>query len=155
MFEAKYTALSIRQPWASLIVKGAPMMRSVDNGDGSSRVEFAGVVIKDIENRNWPTEFRGRIYVHASKREDDFIETMQWLGEHVGIAPFACMMLSSKVYSPRGVVLGEVDILDCVTESKSPWFVGKYGFVLSNPSAYSDPIPCKGKLGFFNPELRQ
>ena len=124
-------------------------MKSVDNGDGSSRVELAGMLFKDIENRNWSTKVRGRIYIHASKREDDFIETMRWLGEHIGLAPFACLMLSSKHYSPRGAIIGEVDIVDCVTESKSPWFIGKFGFVLSRPIAYSQAIPCRGRLGFF------
>lgn len=38
-------AISIRQPWASLIVLG----------------------IKDIENRSWPTSQRGIVLVHASK----------------------------------------------------------------------------------------
>lgn len=37
-------ALSIKQPWASLIAHG----------------------IKNIENRTWKTHFRGRIYIHAS-----------------------------------------------------------------------------------------
>lgn len=41
-------ALSIRQPWAGLIVDG----------------------IKDVENRSRPTRVRGRIYVHASLRPD-------------------------------------------------------------------------------------
>lgn len=38
-------ALSIRQPWASLIMKAG----------------------KSIENRSWPTKVRGRILVHAAK----------------------------------------------------------------------------------------
>ena len=38
-------ALSIRQPWAWMIL-------------------YAG---KDIENREWPTRFRGRVLIHASK----------------------------------------------------------------------------------------
>lgn len=38
-------ALSIRQPWAWLIINGG----------------------KDIENRDWPTKFRSRILVHAGK----------------------------------------------------------------------------------------
>lgn len=38
-------ALSIRQSWASLIIKCG----------------------KDIENRTWPTRYRGRILVHAAK----------------------------------------------------------------------------------------
>lgn len=53
----------------------------------------------------------------------------------------------------RGAIIGEVDIVDCVTESKSPWFTGPYGFVLANPVAYKVPVPCKGKLGFFTPDI--
>lgn len=41
-------ALSIKQPWAWLIVHG----------------------IKDIENRHWRTKFHGRFFVHASKSFD-------------------------------------------------------------------------------------
>jgi hypothetical protein len=41
-------ALSIKQPWAWLIVSGH----------------------KDIENRNCPTRFRGRLLVHAGKKVD-------------------------------------------------------------------------------------
>jgi len=146
-------ALSIRQPWASLIVKGAPIFKSIDNGDGSSHVEFAGLVFKTIENRDWATGFRGRIYVHAPNKTDDFIETMRWLGEKIGLAPYSCMLLSSSHYSPTGYIIGEVDIVDCVTQSESPWFTGKFGFVLANPKAYEMPIKCKGKLGFFKPNI--
>lgn len=37
-------AITIKQPWASLIVHG----------------------IKDIENRTWLTHFRGRVLIHAA-----------------------------------------------------------------------------------------
>lgn len=146
-------ALSIRQPWASLIVKGAPVFKSVDNEDRGTRVEFAGLVFKDVENRDWATNYRGRIYVHAPSRADDFIETMEWLGEHIGLAPYACMLLASPQYSPRSCIVGEVDIVDCVSSSKSPWFIGKYGLLLAEPKGYEVPIPCKGKLGFFEPDI--
>ena len=42
-------ALSIKQPWAWLIVNG----------------------YKDIENRTWKTNYRGTFLVHASKGFDD------------------------------------------------------------------------------------
>jgi hypothetical protein len=54
-----------------------------------------------------------------------------------------------------GCIVGKVDIVDCVTAnsgvaaSRSPWFFGRYGFVLANPIAFAAPIPCKGALGFF------
>jgi hypothetical protein len=41
--------LSIRQPWASLIVAG----------------------VKDVENRTWPMRYRGRVLIHSSLRADD------------------------------------------------------------------------------------
>ena len=43
--KAPLKALSIRQPWAWLIVNG----------------------FKDVENRNWRTHWRGRLLIHASK----------------------------------------------------------------------------------------
>lgn len=49
-----------------------------------------------------------------------------------------------------GYLVGTVDIIDCVSESESPWFCGKYGFVLANPHAFSVPMPCTGALGFFD-----
>jgi len=48
----------------------------------------------------------------------------------------------------RGGIVGSVEIVDCVTVSDSPWFDGRYGFVLRNP----EPLPfrpMRGALGFF------
>jgi hypothetical protein len=48
----------------------------------------------------------------------------------------------------RGGIVGSVEIVDCVTKSKSYWFEGKYGFVLKNarPARFR---PMSGKLNFF------
>lgn len=117
-------ALSIRQPWAWLII-------------------HAG---KDIENRNWPTHRRGRVLVHASKG--------MTRAEYEEAYDFVMCEVDNKIAMPtfeslqRGGVIGEVEIVDCVTDSKSPWFCGQYGFVLQNPK----PLPFhpfKGALGFF------
>ena len=53
----------------------------------------------------------------------------------------------------QGAIIGEADIIDCVTWSNSPWFVGPYGFILQNPILYDKPIPYKGRLGFFEVNL--
>ena len=145
-------ALSIRQPWAWLIVNGFPIMEAVDNGDGSQRVEFSGkVALKSIENRTWPLPTRfpvpQRVYVHAGVRRDH--DALLWLMGKGLPAGIALMLESDRI--PRGAIIGEVTITDCVTESKSFWFTGPYGFVLSDPVAYETPIPCKGRLGFFEP----
>jgi hypothetical protein len=55
----------------------------------------------------------------------------------------------------RGAIIAEVDVVDCVTHSKSPWFVGPYGFVLADPILYDEPIRCRGRLGFFEPEFKE
>ena len=116
-------ALSIRQPWAWLIVNG----------------------YKDIENRTWSTDFRGRVYVHAGKRvkQGDFPEQRAYIRA-------SGLILSEE--PPLGAIIGEVTISDCVDSLSSPWFCGPYGFLLSSPMAYKDPIPYRGQLGFFQVE---
>lgn len=124
-------ALSIRQPWAWLICAG----------------------YKVIENRVWPTTFRGRIYVHAGQKVDH--EGAVWLWENrwrlgiQGVIDGAC---ESVNFPQRAGIIGEVDIVDCVTQSASLWFEGPFGFVLRNPTLYERPIPCRGRLGFFEPQ---
>ena len=87
---------------------------------------------KDVENRTWalPAHMKGqRIKIHAGKRA------------------------RAGYDGPKerlGAILGEITIVDCVTESSSPWFEGDYGFVLAGPKAYGSPIPAKGRLGFFD-----
>ncbi len=127
-------ALSIRQPWAWLICAG----------------------YKDIENRGWATSFRGRFYVHAGKRSDLTEGSIMFLKDAVKkTGKFWPTGPLWRDVLRFGAIIGEVDIVDCVTESPSPWFVGPYGFVLANPRAYDTPIPCRGQLGFFVPAILQ
>ena len=48
----------------------------------------------------------------------------------------------------RGGIVGSVEIVDCVEDSDSPWFIGRYGFVLRDPRPMPF-VPWKGALGFF------
>jgi tetratricopeptide (TPR) repeat protein len=57
-------ALSIRQPWAWLIVHG----------------------VKDVENRTWRTNFRGRFLVHAGMRFDEDGHRRIWAEAHASKA---------------------------------------------------------------------
>jgi hypothetical protein len=120
-------ALSIRQPWSYLICAG----------------------YKDIENRTWPTKFRGRVYIHAGKRFDRNALTRGMIADITWLS-----LLHPSKFVASGAVIGEVDIVDCVTESESPWFTGPYGFVLRNPVLYEQAIPCRGRLGLFEPEVK-
>lgn len=117
-------ALSVRQPWAWAILNAG----------------------KDIENRDWPTNVRGTVAVHASKTfsRREYYDYLRFTGESeqptIHTPPFYSFEL--------GAILGTVDIVDCVQHSDSKWFVGEYGFVLKNPRRCY-PIYGNGKLGFW------
>lgn len=123
-------ALSVRSPWWWFIL-------------------HAG---KDIENRDWPTRFRGRIYLHAGKwfnEEEVYYDWMFGAGLVTKPDCFPSGIELDDLKRSCGCIVGKVDIVDCVMLSSSPWFFGKYGFVLRNPVIFAQPIPFKGMLGFF------
>lgn len=130
-------AISIRQPWASLIL-------------------HAG---KDIENRTWPTKVRGRVLVHAAKgmTHEEYEDAMEFAFDIVGQRKST---IGGKTRTfrelgfafedlQRGGIVGSVEVVDCVQQTDSPWFVGTHGFVLRNPEVLSF-TPWKGRLGFFD-----
>ena len=120
-------ALSVRQPWSWLIVSG----------------------YKDIENRTWPTNFRGRIYIHSGKALDKEA-LLEFRSRKTNT--FFDRDIPDDEQLVRGAIIGEVDIVDCVKQSTSPWFRGPYGFVLKNPLLYEKSIICIGRLGLFEPQ---
>lgn len=116
-------ALSIKQPWAWLIVNG----------------------YKDIENRNTLKNFRGTFLIHAGKSFD----TKNWNDTN---NPNFTPSLNKKSIIHYGGIIGYAEIYDCVTKSDSPWFVGKNGLMIRNPKPLPF-TPFKGKLSFFYPEI--
>ena len=98
---------------------------------------------KDIENRDWPTRVRGRVLVHAGKKID--LGSFAWIENTFGV--------EIPMHLPVGGIVGSVEIVDCVTQSNSQWFFGKFGFVLRNPIALPF-MPCRGQLGFFDVEYK-
>ena len=150
--------LSIKPPWAYFIVYGVHYGVAVDNPNGSQSVVDSGkVILKNIENRTWPLPpgMKGqRIMVHVGKKEDPIEAVLDLTVKRIGL-PFGPIMLSYSTKLPRGAIIGEVDIVGCVTDTDNPWFVGPYGFVLANPKAYEVPIPYRGRLGFFDCEAKE
>ena len=109
---------------------------------------------KDVENRDWSTSYRGRVLLHASKwwsMSDvaDDGETIGQIYRAAGGKPLDHGHTYRMMRDVGGCIVGSVEIVDCVDQSDSPWFFGRYGFVLRNPVALDRPIPCKGALGFF------
>lgn len=119
-------ALSIRQPWAWLIVNG----------------------YKDVENRDWPTRFRGPVLIHAGKtltvkHHAEVCERLALAGLiPPDMPPFEALEL--------GCFVGWTRVTGCTKKVASPWKEPEtWGFTLTD----SHPIrsyPWKGQLGFFN-----
>lgn len=116
--------LSIKQPWASLIVLG----------------------IKDVENRSWSTDFRGKIYIHASK------VPVRGLWNILNRKQVHEALNSNKIDNytvlPYGAIIGTVEIVDIVRNYDSIWAEkNQYNWILKNPVLFDKPIEnVKGKL---------
>ncbi len=119
MIQKNQYVISIQQPWAWLIVHG----------------------FKDVENRTWATNYRGKLLIHASQRFDK--AGYEWV-----IKNFDIQIPSPSIFE-RGGIVGEVKLVDCVKAHESQWFSGPDGFVLSE----AHPLPFKqmrGRLGIFH-----
>jgi len=107
---------------------------------------------KNVENRDWNylSNHRGETLIHASKEM-----TKTEYKEAVHFARTQCGVLSplpSFDSLPRGGIVGMVKIIGHVKSHASPWFTGPTALVLANP--WPEPFrPCKGALGFFEPEI--
>jgi predicted transcriptional regulator len=128
---ATFKCLSVSQPFADLIIKGK----------------------KTIELRNWDTRFRGEFLIHSpiKIRLDDC--------KRLGI--------DQKTLAV-GAIIGKATIYDVkkyqskkeFLDDKKFHFAGsefsdaKYGFMLENSKEFKIPIPYKGKLGFFDVQLK-
>lgn len=112
-------AISIKQPWASLIVHG----------------------IKDIENRTWmcPQKYIGkRVLIHASKerdkREKPLLTDKQYelAGDVSGYG--------THIFGDRGAIIGSVKIVSCVQNHPSVW-------AEKNTLKIGDVVPYKNTRG--------
>lgn len=128
-------AISIIQPWSSLIVTG----------------------IKPIENRTWKTNLRERVYIHSSKSTPYYsvvgllnFEQLKDLGYQAFRKGLSGQLLNLHDW-PLGAIIGEVNIVDCVQNHRSVWAEKNcWNWVLEDPVIYERPIyNVKGKLSFW------
>lgn len=124
-------ALSIRQPWAGLIIAG----------------------LKRIEVRTWPASLRGPLLIHASKIRDERPEAGQWV---TPAAEAACQVTGGVIGLVELIDCLEYRsaaefVVDQPKHLNAPqWFLpqGLFGFRLVKPV----PIPffaCSGQTRFF------
>lgn len=121
-------ALSVRAPWWWFILHGG----------------------KDIENRDWRTSYRGRVLLHVGKWWDTEEVCDDWDSAAQIVEFDGTPMPMGRMREFCGCLVGSVEIIDCVERSNSPWFFGEYGFVLSAPISFPNPIKFKGALRFFD-----
>ena len=124
-------AISIKQPWASLIAHG----------------------IKDIENRTWkcPQKYIGqRVLIHASKT------VVGWRESPLNFSQREVARKHRFSFDgfPKGAIIGSVVIADCVQNHTSVWAeMGCWNWVLKDVVLFDKPIMnVKGKLGFWEYE---
>jgi activating signal cointegrator 1 len=158
-------AISLWQPWASLIMTGA----------------------KTFETRGWETKYRGPLVIHASKgglakwEELDMIESQAFGGcwEFQGaLAPLIGkpLEIGKRMYRgewpgvkrsdlPRGAALGMVNLIDCrrtedLTQGEiakelafGNYGPGRFAWKLELIGQFVEPVPVKGSQGFFNLDM--
>lgn len=147
-------AISLWQPWASLIANGA----------------------KKIETRSWPTNYRGPILIHAAKRKNkgEMIEicNQPWMLAALGTDWKNALEHLNNL--PYGAIVALAELVDCKRVDKfvhadlikrqrhhngdpNTWCEywlgnyepGRFGWVLENVKALDTPIPYKGEQGLF------
>ena len=112
--------LSVRQPWASLIVAG----------------------LKEVENRSWMPRYRGPLLIHAgaSMTVSDLDSTARRYGIEVD--------RSSLVFGAIIGAVDLIDCKKKV--SSRWHVRGQVGWYLANPRRLRTPIPYKGRLQIFD-----
>ena len=135
-------ALSLTQPWATLVVIGA----------------------KRIETRSWGTTHRGPLLIHAAKaipngyaefKHPDFLKVLEPL---VGLNELGAPNIHLL---PRGALLGIVYLVGCFrTEALVPpdapevtfgdFSPGRFAWKLELPTQWTKPLPWRGRQRIFN-----
>jgi hypothetical protein len=129
-------ALSIRQPWAWLIVNG----------------------YKTIENRETNLgNYFGPLLIHASKTmtNEDYAACLLYLISH-GHRRIAELLQDQHSELPRGGIVGAVEIVakltkvphDHLNQKIASWYTGDVGYILETAKV-PEFQSCKGRLGFF------
>lgn len=128
--------ISLLEPWASLVKEN----------------------IKCIETRSWKTNYRGELYIHASKRKltkNNCNEYKEQLN-----------LLKDKNFK-YGYIIAKCKLIDCkhmdkelINEIKKnhneyicgDYSIGRYAWVLEDIELLEIPISAKGQLGIWNYE---
>jgi len=118
--------LSVRQPWASMIM-------------GS---------MKTVELRSWQTNYRGWLWIHSGKKPD--LAALEMLGDQPqefqtgGLLGIALLSNVRRIETPA-----QWQALGSAHRSPSGFQEGAYGWHFSDVIALRRKIPCLGELYLF------
>ena len=115
-------ALSIKQPWAHLIVHG-----------------FKGE-LKTIETRTWPTKYRGELLIVSSKKQPSGV--CEWHGLDWSDMEFGKAIAVATLVDCRVMVRDDLQAALC------PVYRGAFSWVLENVRPI-EPFPVRGQLGLY------
>jgi hypothetical protein len=118
-------ALSIRRPWAELII----------NGD------------KDIENRTWSTTYRGLVYIHAGKAFD---VDGAILARIRGVRFRSDPREQPTGYIGTAILIGVHQSTGCCPEWGEPG-PHVYHWMFTNPARFVAPISGPGQRRLYRP----
>lgn len=132
-------AISLWQPWATLVAIGA----------------------KQYETRHWSTPYRGPLIIHAAQRWG--IEQRELLL----VAPFRERLEAAGYVGmpglPFGAFLCVVDLIEIVPTEEVINFLSeqeiafgnylprRFAWKLTNVRAFPEPVPARGRQGLWNP----
>lgn len=139
--------ISLWQPWASLVFVADPELRKIH------------------ETRGWePPEryIRCPLAIHASQK----VASVAEIGKHAGLHDL-CVAAFGWTYRqtlPQGAVLGTVSIFDVAPAwaefAASPsdlaagiWAADRFAWRLQDPQPLAEPLPQRGRQGWFSVEL--
>lgn len=122
--------LSIKEPWASLIMNGT----------------------KKIETRSWKTKYRGEIYIHASLSKAKI--TKPEVYELIKDMNFKCGYIICKCNLVDCIYMTNEYVNDMKTNHYEEYIcghyeVGRYAWIVEDVRVI-EPIEAKGKLGLWN-----
>lgn len=150
-------ALTLTQPWATLVAIGA----------------------KRIETRSWRTSFRGQVAIHAAKRFPGSAKdlctsrlfcrilgwpecpdslTQQWLDDNARLIrelPTGCVIATAMVVNciETELIRRYVQPFTEQEEAFGDYTPGRFGFLLENVIQFAAPVPAKGALGLWDWDL--
>lgn len=115
-------ALSVVQPWASLLAEG----------------------LKEFETRSWGTSYHGEIAIHASK-------TAPPKDVHVGSSiaqPRGVIIAVATLY--RCYLTQNVEGISDFEREWGDWTPGRWAWALQDVRKLTKPVPANGALGLWD-----